>query len=207
MSATAPVTDMPETIPGFQHLLERHGVAPDQRCLLIIDAARYEEGEVLRQLYTTDDDPDWLWLFDQTPFERDRDAGPVVVDTALDSALLHHAVEKWVADETVLVLVSEREPDSALAGFRQSLLVQLEQYGPCFLRPYDSRFLEEMAEHRPEALVRLIGKGDLLIWSIDRGGAIAWSSAVGMTTDFGGLNIQQDASFERLLTSVGGLSG
>ncbi|MBD3641565.1 MAG: DUF4123 domain-containing protein [Marinobacter sp.] len=198
---------MSEAIPGFQHISERHGIAPDQRCLLIIDAARYEEGEVLRQLYTMDDDPDWLWLFDQTPFERDRDAGPVVVDIALGGALRHHAVDKWAADEAVLVLVSEREPDSALAGFRQSLLVQLEQYGPCFLRPYDSRFLEEMAEHRPEALARLIGKDDLLMWSIDHGGAIVWSSAVGMNADVGGLNIKQDASFARLLTSVGGPSG
>ncbi len=207
MSATAPVTDMPETIPGFQQILERQGIASDQRCLLIIDAARYEEGEVLRQIYTLDDDPDWLWLLDQTPFERDRDAGPVVVDTTLDSMLAQDAAEKWAADEAVLVLVSEREPGAALAGFRQSLLVQLEHYGPCFLRPYDSRFLAMMAEHRPEGLVSLIGKGDLLMWSIDGGGAIAWSSAVGIKTDVRGLNDAQDASFEQLLTSVRGLSG
>lgn len=206
MSATAPVPDMRETPPGFRHILEWHGISADQRCLLIIDAARYEEGEVLRQIYTLDNDPDWLWLFDQTPFEQDRDAGPIVVDTTLNSVLCEHVTDKWAADEAVLVLVSDREPGAALAGFRQSLLVQLEHHGPCFLRPYDSRFLEVMAEHRPEGLVSLIGKGDLLMWSIDPGGAIAWSSAVGVNADFRGLNIKQDASFERLLASVRGFS-
>ncbi|MCG7198095.1 DUF4123 domain-containing protein [Marinobacter pelagius] len=207
MSATAPVPDMYEATPGFQHILEWQGITSDHRCLLIIDAARYEEGEVLRQIYTLDDDPDWLWLFDQTPFEQDRDAGPIVVDTTLDSALAQDAAGRWAADEAVLVLVSDRESGTALAGFRQSLLVQLDQYGPCFLRPYDNRFLAMLAEHRPEELVSLIGKGDLLMWSIDREGVTEWSGTIGTSTDFRGLGHTQDASFERLLGSVRGLPG
>ncbi|MFO7530158.1 MAG: DUF4123 domain-containing protein [Marinobacter sp.] len=206
MSATAPVPHMRETAPGFQHIVDRHRIARDQRCLLIIDAARYEEGEVLREIYTLEDDPDWYWLFDQTPFERDRDAGPIVVETGLESMLCQHGVTRWVADEAVLVLVSGREPDAGLAGFRKSLMVQLEHYGPCFLRPYDSHFLEMMATCRPEELVSLIEKGDLLMWSIDRGGGPDWSSMVGIKTDFRGLTYEQDASFERLLTSVRGFS-
>jgi len=206
MSVIAPVSNKRETASGFRQIVVRHRIPRDQRCLLIIDAARYDEGEVLRQIYTLDDDPDWLWLMDQTPFERDRDAGPVVVDTTLDSVLCRHATDKWAADEAVLILVSGREPDAALTGFRQSLMVQLEQYGPCFLRPYDSRFLEVMAECRPDELGNVIGKDDVLMWSIDREGAIDWSSVVGIKPDFRGLNFQQDASFERLLTSVRGFS-
>jgi len=206
MSATAPVPAMSEMLPGFQQMLDRHRIARDQGCLLIIDAARYEEEEVLRQIYTLDDDPDWCWLFDQTPFEQDRDAGPIVVATTPDSLLCQHAATGWAADEAVLVLVSGREPDEALAGFRQSLMVQLEHYGSCFLRPYDSRFLEMMAACRPEALVSLIGKGDLLMWSIDHGGEVDWSSTVGIKEDFRGLNYEQDAAFERLLASVRGFS-
>ncbi len=206
MSATAPAPAMCEMLSGFRQMLDRHRIARDQGCLLIIDAARYEEGEVLRQIYTLDDDPDWCWLFNQTPFERYRDAGPIVVATTSDSLLCQHAVTGWAADEAVLVLVSGREPGAALAGFRQSLMVQLEHYGPCFLRPYDNRFLERMAACRPEALVSLTGKGDLLIWSIDRGGGVDWSSTVGLKEDFRGLNHEQDAAFERLLTSVHGFS-
>lgn len=206
MPMIAPVSRKPEKVSRFQQVIVRHRLPPNQRCLLIIDAARYEEGEVLRHIYTLDDDPDWLWLLDQTPFERDRDAGPVVVETTLDSALCEHAADRWAGDEAVLVLVSGGERDVALAGFRQSLRVRLEPYGPCFLRPYDSRFLEILAGDRPEAFARLIGNGDLLMWSIDRGGVVDWSSAVGTHTDFRGLNHDQDASFERLLTSVLGFS-
>lgn len=63
--------------------------------MLIIDAARYEEGEILQQIYTLEDAPDWHWLFDQTPFEQDRDAGPIVVETGLDSRLCQHAATRW----------------------------------------------------------------------------------------------------------------
>lgn len=206
MLLTAPALDKPKSSVGFDQALEDARVALQERCLLIIDAARYDKGDAIRQVYALDDNPDWFWLFDETPFEQHKDAGPVVVKTTLNSRLCQRAVPHWGADEALAILVSEREQDSALAGIRKSLMIHFETYGPCFVRPYDGRFLEVLNTCLPEAVGSLIGEGDLLIWATNPGEGAHWSSARGASTETEGLHTHQPSSVERLLTWVSGWS-
>jgi hypothetical protein len=159
---------------------------------------------VIRQIYALDDNPDWFWLFDETPFEQHKDAGPLVVQTTLDSVLCQYAVSQWGHDEALTILVSGREHNLALAGIRQSLILHFETYGPCFVRPYDGRFLEVLNACLPDAVGGLAGKGDLLLWATKHQEGAHWSGARGISTEREGLHAHQPGSFERLLTWVSG---
>jgi hypothetical protein len=204
MSLTALALDKPESSVGFDQTLKDSRVALGERCLLIIDAARYDKGDAIGHVYALDDNPDWFWLFDETPFEQHKDAGPIVVKTTLNSVLCQRAVSQWGADEALAILVSEREQGSALAGIRKSLMIHFETYGPCFVRPYDGRFLEVLNACLPEAVGSLIGEDDLLIWATSHGEEAHWSSARGASTEKEGLHAYQPSSFEKLLTWVSG---
>ncbi|MGC8120304.1 DUF4123 domain-containing protein [Marinobacter sp. VGCF2001] len=204
MLSTAPVLDRSHSLTHFNRALNDWKVSSWERCLLIIDAARYDEGDVIRQIYALGDNPDWFWLFDETPFEQHKDAGPIVFKTTLNSVLCQRAVSQWGADEALAILVSEREQGSALAGIRKSLMIHFESYGPCFVRPYDGRFLEVLNTCLPEAVGSLIGEDDLLIWATSHGEGTHWSSARGASTETEGLHAHQPSSFERLLTWVSG---
>nr|WP_282562455.1 DUF4123 domain-containing protein [Marinobacter panjinensis] len=206
MLSTAPALDRPKSLLVFDQTLKDSRVATRECCLLIIDAARYDEGDVLRQIYALDDTPDWFWLFDETPFEQHKNAGPIVVKTTLDSPLCQRAVSQWGTDEALAILVSGREQGSALTGIRKSLMIHFETYGPCFVRPYDGRFLEVLNTCLPEAVGSLIGEDDLLIWATSYGEGTHWSSARGASTETEGLHAYQPSSFERLLTWVSGWS-
>lgn len=204
MLSTAPALDNLKLLVGFNEALKDSRVALRECCLLIIDAARYGKGDVTRQIYALDDNPDWFWLFSETPFEQHKDAGPIVVKTTLNSVLCKHAVSHWATDEALAILVSEREHDPAVAGIRNSLIVHFETYGPCFVRPYDGRFLEVLNTCLPEAVGSLICEDDLLIWATSHGEGVHWSSAWGVSTETEGLHAHQSSSFERLLTWVSG---
>src|SRR5690554_4441274 len=97
MLSTAPVLDRSHSLTHFNRALNDWKVSSWERCLLIIDAARYDEGDVIRQIYALGDNPDWFWLFDETPFEQHKDAGPIVVKTTLNSVLCQRAVSQWGA--------------------------------------------------------------------------------------------------------------
>lgn len=204
MLSTAPALDKSKALAGFEKILKDSRATPRERCLLIIDAARYDEGAVIRQIYALDDNPDWFWLFDETPFEQHKEAGPIVVKTTLNSVLCQRAVSQWGADEALTILVSEREQGSALAGIRKSLMIHFETYGPCFVRPYDGRFLEVLNTCLPEAVGSLIGEDDLLIWATNHDEGTHWSNSRGASTNMEGLHAHQPNSFERLLTWVSG---
>lgn len=204
MLLTAPALDKSYSLADFDRALNDWKVSAREHCLLIIDAARYDEEDVFRQVYALDANPDWFWLFDETPFEPHRNAGPLVVRTTLDSTLCRRALSQWGVDEALVILVSKRERNSALKGIRKSLMLHFETYGPCFVRPYDGRFLEVLNTCLPDAAGRLIGEGDLLIWAINHGEYTHLSSARGASTEGEGLHAHQPRSFERLLTWVSG---
>lgn len=199
MSATAPALDESRALPQFERVLVELKLDGRQRCLLIIDAARYDEGDVLKALYALDDNPQWSWLFDNTPFASHSDAGPVVIETTLGNPLCRDAVGQWADDGALAILVTEQTLDVAMAGFRQSLMVHLPTRGPCILRPYDGRFLEMLNACLPEALESLVGGGDRLIWPIDHGETTHWSSAQGGRAEVRGLEIHHGNSLEGLL--------
>lgn len=199
MLATAPALDDASVLTRFRQVLGERALEERQRCLLMIDAARYDKGDVLKALYTYDDNPQWCWLFENTPFDRVRDAGPVVVETALGSPLCHQAVMQWADDGALAIVVTAQGPEVAMTGFRQSLMVQLPTRGPCILRPYDGRFLEVLSVCLPEALEGLVGAGDQLIWPIDYGEATHWSAAQGINTEADGLQRNHGNRLEELL--------
>lgn len=202
MLLTAPVRDDYQSFPGLDQALNTWRVSSRERCLLIIDAARYDEDDVFQQIYTFEDNPNWFWLFDETPLEAFKNAGPVVIDTALDSALCKHAIFHWGADEALAILVSKREAGLALAGIRNSLIINCETFGPCFIRPYDARFLEVLNGCEPDKLNRLSGEGDLLIWALNGGDDVYWSCSRGAGAE--GFHSHQPRAFEELLTWVSG---
>lgn len=188
----------------FERVLGEHQLSHHDRCLLIIDAAQYDERDVLRQIYTCDSNPQWHWLFDETLFEQHKDAGPIVVETTLGSRLCQHAASRWAHDGALLILVTDREQSSTLAGIRKSLMMDMETYGPCFVRVYDGRFLELLNACFPSAVDKLICQGDRLIWAVDHGGDVHWSSATATTQEVEGLRAYQGKQLERLLTWVSG---
>lgn len=199
MSAIAPAWDESGALAQFMQALGELKLAGRQQCLLIIDAARYDDFDVQRVLYTLDDNPQWGWLFDSTPFANNRDAGPVFVETSLGSPLSRHAAAHWADDGAVVVLVTQQSADSAMAGIRQSLKVHLPSYGPCLLRPYDGRFLEMLHTCLPEVLDSLVGQGDRLLWTIDHRTTVHWSSVQGRSAGVMGLQGHQGVPLERLL--------
>lgn len=204
MLSTVPVSDEPTPFTNFDKSLHDWCVASGDCCQLIIDAAQYDEGEVLRRVYALEDNPQWCWLFDETDFEEHQDAGPVVVQTNLNSALCQYAVSHWGADEALAILISGRAQNLALAGIRESLMIRFETYGPCFVRVYDGRFLEVLNVCLPDAVGRLIIEGELLAWIVNCGKDAHWSSAGGISTESEGLSPSQPRSLERLLTWVSG---
>lgn len=204
MLSTVPVSDEPRLFTNLEKSLNAWRIASGGCCQLIIDAALYDEGEVLRRVYALEDNPQWCWLFDETAFEEHQDAGPIVVQTTLDSELCQYAVSHWGTDEALAILISERAQNSALAGIRRSLMIRFETYGPCFLRVYDARFLEVLNVCLPDAVGRLITVGELLAWIVNCGKDAHWSSAGGISTETEGLSPYQPRALERLLTWVSG---
>ncbi|SFR47786.1 protein of unknown function [Marinobacter gudaonensis] len=204
MLLTAPAMDKSKSLLGLDQTLRDFRVASGEQCLLIIDAARYDKVDTTQQIYTLDGNPDWFWLFDGTPFEQHKDAGPIVVRTSVNSELFQCAVSRWGADEALAILVSKYEPSKALAGIRKSLVIHFETYGPCFVRPYDGRFLEVVNTCLPEAVGSLIREDDLLVWCTCHSEGMYWSGASGVGTEGEGFYAHQPRSLERLLTWVSG---
>lgn len=201
---TVPVFDKAELFNGLEKVLNNHQLSHHERCLLIIDAAQYDENDVLKQIYLLDGNPEWCWLFEETPFEQHRDAGPIVVETNLGSELCRYAASKWANDGALVILVTERHQSTALAGIRKSLLVNLETYGPCFLRLYDGRFMGLLNACFPDAVDSLISDGDRLVWAIDDLDNVHWLSAIGSAREVEGLRACQERPLEELLTWVSG---
>lgn len=204
MLSTAPALNKSESWIDFEEALNQSGVSLQDSCLMIVDASRYDNTEVLRTIYSLDQQPDWFWLFSETPFEEHKEAGPLVVRTDFNSVLAQQAVSTWGSDEALVLLALRQEKEHALTGIRNSLMVRFETYGPCFLRPYDSRFLEVLNACLPEEIGGLVSNGGVLIWSINNKNRVHWSSARGLVHEAKGLRANQSQSFERLLTWVSG---
>lgn len=203
MSTIAPAYEelpMPNT---FAQVLQDWQLDVGQPCWLVIDAARYEEGAVLNGVYALCDQPEWDWLFSETPLAPHGDAGPLVVRSTLGSRLCRHAASHW-ADGGTVILVTGAGLDSAVAGIRQSLEVSLETHGPCILRPYDGRFLEVLAACLPDLLNALVAEDCALLWSVDSHAGSYWSGGRGVTSGVPGIPRRQGHKFERMLTWVSG---
>lgn len=204
MSIIAPALPDRPCLDTFQQAIREWQVQPGQRCLLIVDAAQFEEHEVTRALYTECDDPNWCWLFESSPLEAFADAGPVVVDTRIDSQFCQYALAQW-AGEGLLFLFTEHTAEEAVAGLRNLLSVNLETAGPCLLRPYDTRFLQVLAACQPGQITELMGIDSTWIWSIDLLQRVQWS---GLRATGGAkpVKTQKGREFERSLSWVFGWS-
>lgn len=200
MLLTAPALDRANPSTDLMHLLV--SASPQTRCLLVIDAARYDERAVLRQVYALDENPNWFWLFEGTPFEEHKEAGPMVVEVAVGDAFFDYAVSQWGGDEALAILVSQHEQELALLGIRKSLMLHLETHGPCFVRSYDARFLEVLSLCLPIELGGLVSAGDTLLWAVTQGNQVYWSGVKGTKSEIRGLHAHQQKSFERLLSWV-----
>lgn len=174
MSTIAPVLPDRVCMDTFQQAIREWEIQPDQRCLLIVDAAQCDEHEVTRALYTACNDPHWCWLFENSPLEAFADAGPIIVDTVIDSKFCQHALIQW-ADKGLLFLFTESGLEDAVARLRGTLSVDLETAGPCILRPYDSRFLQVLSACQPDQMAELAGDGSTWVWSVDLLNRVQWS--------------------------------
>lgn len=174
MSTIAPVFPDRACLDTFQEVIREWQLQPGQRCLLIVDAAQYDEYEVTKALYTECDDPDWCWLFDNSPLETFVDAGPIIVDTVVGSKFCQHALTQW-ADKGLLFLFTESAVEEAVAGLRGMLSVDLETAGPCLLRTYDTRFLQVLSACQPDQMAELTGVDSTWIWSVDLLSHVQWS--------------------------------
>ena len=202
MSKIAPALPSRECLDTFQEAMCRWQLQPSQRCLLIIDAAQFDEHEITSALYAECDDPNWCWLFENSPLNTFSDAGPIVIETLADSHFCQLALTHW-ADKGLLFLFTESDLDNAVAGLRGMLSVNLETAGPCLLRPYDTRFLQVLSACQPEQMAELAGIESLWIWSVDLLSRVQWSGfqSTGMAQQ---INTHKGRDFERLLSWVAG---
>jgi Domain of unknown function (DUF4123) len=202
MSTIAPALPSRKCLETFQQAIREWQLRPSQRCLLIVDAAQFDEHEVTRALYAKCDDPKWCWLFENSPLENFTDAGPIIVDTFADSHFCQHALTQW-AEKGLLFVFTESDADQAIPGLRGMLSVDLETAGPCLLRPYDTRFLQVLSACQPDQMTNLVGVDSLWIWSVDLLDRVQWSGfqATGATQK---IFTRHCRDFERLLSWVAG---
>ncbi|MEQ5833994.1 DUF4123 domain-containing protein [Marinobacter sp. NFXS9] len=202
MPRIAPV--LPETTEsvGFEAAARRFGVDRGQRCLLLVDAAQFEENVILQRLYDLDDTPDWCWLFESSELATHAEAGPLVVNTRTNSRLVQHAIAEW-ANSGLLLLVADQPRDTLLKGLRTALTANLQTFGPTVLRAYDTRFLQVMKACQPERLSAMVGPDTTWLWSVDLLESVEWTGhrsldSVPSTSGF------HDRAFERMLGWVSG---
>jgi len=202
MSTIAPALPDRACLDTFQEAIGEWQLQPSQRCLLIVDAAQCDEHEVTNVLYAECNDPNWCWLFENSPLETLADAGPVVVDTLADSHFSQHALTHW-ASKGLLFLFTDSDVDKAVAGLRNMLSVDLETAGPCLLRPYDTRFLQVLSACQPDQMAELAADDSLWIWSVDLPSREQWSvfQATGAAEP---IKTHKGRDFERLLSWVAG---
>jgi len=202
MSTIAPALPDRACLDTFQEAIREWQLQPSQRCLLIVDAAQCDEHEVTKALYAECNDPNWCWLFENSPLETFADAGPIIVDTLVDSHFCQHALTQW-ADTGLLFLFTESAFEKAVAGLRGMLSVDLETAGPCLLRPYDTRFLQVLSACQPDQMAELAGVDSTWIWSVDLLSHVQWSGfqATGAARQ---IKTHQSRGFERLLSWVFG---
>jgi len=200
MPSIAPALHSRECMDTFQDAIREWQVKPSQRCLLIIDAAQFDEHEITNALYAQCSDPNWCWLFENSLLETFADAGPIIIDTLADSLFCQHALTQW-ADKGLLFLFTESDVDKAVAGLRGMLSVDLETAGPCLLRPYDTRFLQVLSACQPDQMAELSGVDSLWIWSVDLLSCVQWSGfqSAGMDQQ---IKTHKGQGFERLLDWV-----
>ncbi|MBC7182862.1 MAG: DUF4123 domain-containing protein [Marinobacter sp.] len=200
MSTIAPVLPSRECLDTFQEVIREWQLQPSQRCLLIVDAAQFSEHEITSALYAECHDPDWCWLFENSPLEPLADAGPIVIDTVADSAFCRRALKHW-AEKGLLFLFTESDVDKAVAGLRGMLSVDLETSGPCLLRPYDTRFLQVLSACQPAQMAELATADSTWVWSVDLQDRVQWSGfqVTGATQQ---VKTHKGADFERLLSWV-----
>lgn len=202
MSTIAPALPSRECLETFQEAIREWQLQPSQRCLLIIDAAQFDEHEITSALYAECHDPNWCWLFENSPLETFADAGPIIIETVADSPFCQHALTQW-AEKGLLFLFTESDVDKAVAGLRGMLSVDLETSGPCLLRPYDTRFLQVLSACQPEQMAELATADSTWIWSVDLLSHVQWSGcqASGAAQQ---AKTHKGRDFERLLSWVAG---
>lgn len=202
MSTIAPVLPSPECLDTFQEVIRELQLQPSQRCLLIVDAAQFSEHEITSALYAECHDPDWCWLFENSPLEPLADIGPIVIDTVADSAFCRRALKNW-AEKGLLFLFTESDADKAVAGLRGMLSVDLETSGPCLLRPYDTRFLQVLSACQPAQMGGLATAESTWVWSVDLQSRVQWSGFQATGSVRPARN-HHGREFERLLSWVAG---
>ncbi|HDZ37587.1 MAG TPA: DUF4123 domain-containing protein [Marinobacter sp.] len=197
MSTIAPALPDRACLNTFQEATREWQLQPGQRCLLIVDAAQCDEYEVTKALYSECDDPNWCWLFEDSPLETFADAGPIIVDTVVGSQFCQHALSQW-ADKGLLFVFTESAVEKAVAGLRGMLSVDLETAGPCLIRAYDTRFLQVLSACQPDQMAELAGVDSTWIWSVDLLSHVQWSGfqATGVAKQ---INTHKGRDFERLL--------
>lgn len=174
MSTIAPALPNRVCLDTFHEAIREWQIQPDQRCLLIVDAAQCDEHEVTKVLYSESNDPNWHWLFENSPLETFADAGPVIVDTMIGSKFCQQALAQW-ADKGLLFLFTETAVEEAATGLRGMLSVDLETAGPCLIRAYDTRFLQVLSACQPDQMAELVGIDSTWIWSVDLLTRVQWS--------------------------------
>ncbi|MEQ5816052.1 DUF4123 domain-containing protein [Marinobacter sp. NFXS11] len=202
MSTIAPVLPSRKCLDSFQEAIHEWQLQPNRRCLLIIDAAQFDEHEVTSALYAECNDPNWCWLFENSPLDAFADAGPIIIDTDADSRFCQHALTQW-AEKGLLFLFTESDADKAVAGLRSVLKVELETAGPCLLRPYDTRFLQVLSACQPKQMAELLTADSTWIWSVDLQNRVQWSGLHATGSAQPARN-HHGRDFERLLSWVAG---
>lgn len=205
MPRIAPVFPDAAENAGFNSVISRFGIKPGARCLLLVDAAQFEENAILQRLYALDDNPDWRWLFENSELANHAEAGPIVVDTRINSRFVQHAITEW-ANSGLLLLVSDQPTDTLLGGLRASLTANLQTFGPTVLRSHDTRFLQVMEVCQPERLSAMVGSDSTWLWSVDLPASVAWTGHKNLNPVQSTIGFY-DREFERMLGWVSGWTG
>lgn len=141
--------------------------------LLLIDAPRLSQDEVLKTLYGAEATPCWWWLYDDTVLSEHREASPILVQPAQGGTFLREAIERWGRDG--LLALTTRDPGDCLQRLRHHLLGRLPGGGHSVVRYYDPYTLQVLRHFAPEELTRLMAATGDWCWSLpDFDGRVCW---------------------------------
>ncbi|MDX5376125.1 MAG: DUF4123 domain-containing protein [Halomonas sp.] len=140
-----------------------------ERRYWLVDTANLPEGEVLRRFYETTDQPDFLWLYEGTPYQAVRDSGPVLLDMTEDDRCWQQYRSEWAGHVASVVIDTPESLENLHERLAASLKIETPGEGAGLLRFHTPAALhlllsEELLD--PVDRLALVGEGVCWSWPL-----------------------------------------
>ncbi|UYG04037.1 DUF4123 domain-containing protein [Halomonas sp. LR3S48] len=132
----------------------------------LVDTANLPEGEVLRRVYETMTQPDFLLLYEGTPYHEIRDSGPVLLDITEDDSCWQQCRSEWVGCAASVIIDTRETLENLHERLAASLTIETSGGGKGLLRFHESAALHLLlGEGLLDPADRLALVGESACWS------------------------------------------